>query len=205
MRNGALGLIETYGYTGAIEAADIAVKTACVELLGVEKVKGGLVTVHITGDVGAVKAAVDAGAAACGKLGALVGAHVIPRPDGSLQKILPMKKREEALPPKAPSAERNPSQEKEDFARPAQPEAPAPPDFKEQDEIFRLKDFAAMKVVALRNHVRKLDGFPMPNKQIKYANKQQLMEALEAYYQNQGREPEKTGEESEEEQDNDAN
>ena len=61
MKNKALGLIETYGYIGAIEAADTAVKAAYVELSAVEKVKGGLVTVQLLGDVGAVKAAVDAG------------------------------------------------------------------------------------------------------------------------------------------------
>ena len=84
----ALGLIETRGLVGAIEAADAMVKAAKVTFLGRQKVKGGLVAVMVAGDVGAVKAAVDAGAAACGQVGKLVSAHVIPRPHDDIDMML---------------------------------------------------------------------------------------------------------------------
>jgi ethanolamine utilization protein EutM len=89
MAKEALGLIETRGLVGAIEAADAMVKAAQVELLGKEQVGGGLVTVMVRGDVGAVKAATDAGAAAAEKVGELVSVHVIPRPHPDVEMILP--------------------------------------------------------------------------------------------------------------------
>jgi len=89
MKSEALGLIETKGLVGAIEAADAMVKAANVSLLGKELTGGGLVTVMVRGDVGAVKAATDAGAAAAKRVGELVCVHVIPRPHEELTKILP--------------------------------------------------------------------------------------------------------------------
>ena len=89
MAKEALGLIETRGLVGAIEAADAMVKAAQVDLLGKEQVGGGLVTVMVRGDVGAVKAATDAGAAAAEKVGELVSVHVIPRPHVDVEGILP--------------------------------------------------------------------------------------------------------------------
>ncbi len=85
----ALGLIETKGLIGNIEAADAMVKAANVRLIGNVKVGGGLVTVMVRGDVGAVKAAVDAGAAAAQRVGDLVSVHVIPRPHNEVETILP--------------------------------------------------------------------------------------------------------------------
>ena len=84
----ALGLIETRGLVAAIEASDAMVKAAKVRLLGRQKVKAGLVTVMVEGDVGAVKAATDAGAAACQRVGQMVSVHVIPRPHEDLDKVL---------------------------------------------------------------------------------------------------------------------
>ncbi len=84
----ALGLIETKGLVGTIEAADAMVKAAPVTLIGKEKVGGGYVTVMVRGDVGAVKAATDAGAAAAERVGELVSVHVIPRPHQEVEKIL---------------------------------------------------------------------------------------------------------------------
>ncbi|WP_296557587.1 propanediol utilization microcompartment protein PduA [uncultured Acetobacterium sp.] len=89
MQNEALGMIETKGLVGAIEAADAMVKSANVALMGYEKIGSGLVTVMVRGDVGAVKASVDAGAAAADKVGQVVSVHVIPRPHGDVEKILP--------------------------------------------------------------------------------------------------------------------
>ncbi|MEW8958024.1 Propanediol utilization protein PduA [Moorella humiferrea] len=89
MKDGALGLIETKGLVAAIEAADAMLKAASVELAGMEKIGSGLVTVMVSGDVGAVKAATEAGAAAAGRLGEIVAVHVIPRPHTDLSRILP--------------------------------------------------------------------------------------------------------------------
>ncbi len=83
----ALGMIETRGYIGAIEAADAAAKSADVELLKIQKADAGLVTVMFSGDVASVKAAVDAGSAAARRVGELVSAHVIARPDPQMLKI----------------------------------------------------------------------------------------------------------------------
>ena len=85
----ALGLIETKGLVGAIEAADAMTKSANVTLIGYEKIGSGLVTVMVRGDVGAVKASVDAGAAAAEKVGEIISQHVIPRPHTDVEKILP--------------------------------------------------------------------------------------------------------------------
>ncbi|CCO23642.1 BMC domain-containing protein [Maridesulfovibrio hydrothermalis] len=85
----ALGMIETKGLVGAVEAADAMVKSANVQLVGREQVGGGLVTVMVRGDVGAVKAAIDAGAAAAEKVGELRSVHIIPRPHGEVELILP--------------------------------------------------------------------------------------------------------------------
>ena len=85
----ALGMIETKGLVGAIEAADAMTKSANVTLMGYEKIGSGLVTVMVRGDVGAVKAAVDAGACAAEKVGEIVAQHVIPRPHTDVGKILP--------------------------------------------------------------------------------------------------------------------
>nr|WP_312577238.1 propanediol utilization microcompartment protein PduA [Sedimentibacter sp.] len=91
MQKEALGMIETKGLVGAIEAADAMVKSANVYLVGYEKIGSGLVTVMVRGDVGAVKAATDAGAVAAEKVGEVMSVHVIPRPHTDVEKILPNK------------------------------------------------------------------------------------------------------------------
>ena len=89
MSKEALGMIETRGLTAAIEAADSMVKAAEVVLIGTEKIGSGLVSVMVRGDVGAVKAAVEAGSNTASRLGELVATHVIPRPHSDVEKILP--------------------------------------------------------------------------------------------------------------------
>jgi ethanolamine utilization protein EutM len=89
----ALGMVETRGLVGAVEAADAMVKAANVVLIGSEYVGGGYVTVMVRGDVGAVKAATDAGAAAAKRIGELVSVHVIPRPHENVEMILPQQSR----------------------------------------------------------------------------------------------------------------
>ena len=86
----ALGMVETRGLVAAIEAADAMLKAANVVLIGTEKIGSGLVSVMVRGDVGAVKAAVEAGSSSASKLGELVATHVIPRPHGDVEKILPV-------------------------------------------------------------------------------------------------------------------
>ena len=89
MSQQALGMIETRGLTAAIEAADAMIKAAEFTLIGTEKIGSGLVSVMVRGDVGAVKAATEAGSVAAQRLGELVAVHVIPRPHGDVEKILP--------------------------------------------------------------------------------------------------------------------
>lgn len=89
MKQDALGMVETKGLVGSIEAADSMVKAANVSLIGKEFVGGGIVTVMVRGDVGAVKAATDAGAAAAERVGELLSVHVIPRPHAEVEQILP--------------------------------------------------------------------------------------------------------------------
>ncbi len=90
--NNALGMIETKGLVASIEAADAMVKAANVEMVGQEKIGSGLVTVMVRGDVGAVKAAVDAGVSAAENIGEVMSSYVIPRPHSEVENILPAKK-----------------------------------------------------------------------------------------------------------------
>jgi microcompartment protein CcmL/EutN len=87
--NEALGMVETRGLVAAIEAADAMVKAANVQLIGSEKIGSGLVSVMVRGDVGAVKAAVEAGGEAAARLGEVIATHVIPRPHTDVNKLLP--------------------------------------------------------------------------------------------------------------------
>lgn len=89
MTKESLGMVETRGLVASIEAADAMVKAANVVLVGQEKIGAGLVTCMVRGDVGAVKAATDAGAAAAAKVGEVISVHVIPRPHADVEKILP--------------------------------------------------------------------------------------------------------------------
>ena len=89
MEKQALGMVETKGLVGSIEAADAMVKAANVTLVGTQKIGSGLVTVMVRGDVGAVKSATEAGNAAAARLGEVIAVHVIPRPHSDVEKILP--------------------------------------------------------------------------------------------------------------------
>lgn len=118
----ALGMIETRGLVGSVEAADAMVKAANVVMVGKETVGSGLVTVFVRGDVGAVKAATDAGAAAAQRVGELVSVHVIPRPHPDVEKILPHRKEESPKPPKPATPKPAP-----EAPKPAKPETPPEP------------------------------------------------------------------------------
>ncbi len=95
MAGEALGLVETRGLVGSVEAADAMVKAANVQLIGYEKIGGGYVTVMVRGDVGAIKAATDAGAEAAARVGEVVSVHVIPRPHADVESILPLQEQSE--------------------------------------------------------------------------------------------------------------
>jgi microcompartment protein CcmL/EutN len=92
----ALGMIETKGFVGMVEASDAAVKAAKVELVGYEKIGGGYVTMIVRGDVAAVKAAIEAGARGAERVGELVSTHVIPRPHANIDLVLPLGRADQA-------------------------------------------------------------------------------------------------------------
>ena len=94
----AIGMLETQGLVALVQATDAMLKAANVEMRGWDKVGSGLVTTFVTGDVAAVKAAVDAGAAAAGRIGEVVGVHVIPRPHDELQSMFPKRKNQPGTP-----------------------------------------------------------------------------------------------------------
>lgn len=175
MVKGALGIVETYGELAAIEAADQALKAANVELLGCEKVRGGLVTITIVGEVGAVRASVDASVAAVERLNIPVSSHVIPRPIDDLWKILPKR---DTVKEKTPKEEKK--KDKEEKTTKDQGEK-TDLDFLEEKE----KELNEMKVVDLRSLAREVET-KIPRSEIKYANKKELVTALLEYYKEQG-------------------
>lgn len=187
----ALGMIETRGLVASIEAADAMVKAANVTLTCKEHVGGGLVTVMVRGDVGAVKAAVDAGAAAAERVGELVSVHVIPRPHEELEGILttpapvtptpkPPREPEEAppapvSPPPVPQPEPQPD-----------PEVLAEEEKAEEGEAVQLSDLTdevleAMPVVKLRSVARSVGLDTMTRKEIRFAKKEELVAAIRAF------------------------
>ena len=187
----ALGMIETRGLVASIEAADAMVKAANVTLTCKERVGGGLVTVMVRGDVGAVKAAVDAGAAAAERVGELVSVHVIPRPHEELEGMLttPAPVTPTPKPPKQPEA---PPEEAPVSPSPAPkadpvPEPEAPTEEKaEEAEGVSLADLTdevleAMPVVKLRSVARSVGLDTMTRKEIRFAKKEELVAAIRAF------------------------
>lgn len=209
----ALGMIETRGLVAAIEAADAMVKAANVTLTEKEHVGGGLVTVMVRGDVGAVKAATDAGAAAAERVGELVSVHVIPRPHQELEDILGPKDPDvPAVPPVSPPEKEEqppltaPQQEAEAAEEPESPEETAPtpepaqeaapaadaeteaaeevPAEEESEEAplapedLSPENLANMTVVKLRSVARRMNVDNMTRREIRYANKEDLILAI---------------------------
>jgi microcompartment protein CcmL/EutN len=164
----ALGLIETRGLVGSIEAADVMVKTANVTLIGKEVVRDGLVTVMVIGEVAAVKAAVDAGAAAAARVGTLLSQHVIPRPIDDVQELLPNR----------PSAKRTEqSRESGETSREKPPESELDFSTPEKSEVQSSK-LDGMTVRELRTLARKTAGLSIQGREISRANKEELIKAL---------------------------
>ena len=195
----ALGMIETRGLVAAIEAADAMVKAANVTLTNKEHVGGGLVTVMVRGDVGAVKAATDAGAAAAERVGELVSVHVIARPHGELEEILGPEA--PAAQPDHPGSPEQPVQEtaKEEPDPAAEPEqeepAPQEPEAVEEapteealeaapaPEDYSPETLANMTVVKLRSVARTLNVDNMTRKEIRFANKEDLVRSITEFLQ----------------------
>ena len=175
--NEALGLIETKGLVGSIEAADAMVKAANVRLIGKTFVGGGLVTVMITGDVGAVKAATDAGAAAAERVGQLISVHVIARPHNEISSIL-QDQETQTIHKKATVKTADQVKEKVD-----EPNASVNEKVIEAgDYTGTLKELEKLTVADLRHYVRKLEGFSIAGREISKANKGTLLQELKKYY-----------------------
>ena len=163
----ALGLVETRGLVGSIEAADVMVKTANVALLGTEYIRNGLVTVQIIAEVAAVKAAVDAGAAAARRVGQLVSTHVIARPSDEIEEIL--KQRSTPSAPAQEAGEETEGQESDgeefDFVA-------------SDDDAEYTAQLEAMTVHQLRTLARLTEGLRIQGREISMANKDVLINEL---------------------------
>ena len=197
----ALGMIETMGLVSAIEAADAGLKAADVRLLGTDYVRGGLVMVRFEGEVAAVKSAVDAGTYAAGRVGKVVSSHVIPRAmpevfcmlasdpsvgpgkrnsggcvscggcEGGKRELDAICKKCNQAADDAPGASDAPSEQINDAPN-AEEHAPDAPD---------MEKISNLRVVELRAYVRKLPDFPLKPGEIRFANRQALLDALEKY------------------------
>lgn len=188
MKGYALGLVESWGYVGAVEAADVCLKAANVSLIDCEMVTGGLVTIKISGEVGAVKAAIDAAEVAVKKVGTLVSVHVIPRPSRELYEIL---NRQEASPVDAIQE----PEELQDMQK--QKEAPVEAgrelgnteytgnsiEYEQMSEAV----LRAMKVVELRTLARQIPDMPIDRNEIKFAKKEELIDAILSCYRKEER------------------
>lgn len=193
----ALGMIEVYGYLTAVAALDSALKAADVHLLDLTLVKGGYVTVLITGDVGAVKAAVDASSSYAQNLGTVLSVHVIPRPEDSVEAMLKQvrggqftKEEEKPITEEKQAAEESvvPPKEKEQKIESVDKQEKKQ-DQKEnsEDESSRLQPgltqeaLEGMTVENLRNLARKIGITNLTRKEIKFANKKQLIQSIRSF------------------------
>ncbi len=165
----ALGMVETRGLVGSIEAADVMLKTANVRLVGKEIVRDGLVTIQIVGEVAAVKAAVEAGATAAGRVGELISQHVIPRPVDDIEDILvrPITTREAQPPARRAPAPRpkKPAEPALEFKEPAASDASA-------------RELEGMTVRELRTLAREIQGLGIQGREISKANKELLIREI---------------------------
>lgn len=168
----ALGMVETRGLVGSIEAADVMVKTANVRLLDAEYIRNGYVTVKCIGEVAAVKAAVDAAAAAAQRVGQLISAHVIPRPAAEVEPI--MRRQDKGLGPSP--AEPDP-QPQRSAARRSVADTPDMFQAKAEDDEYRAQ-LEAMTVHQLRTLAREVGGLSIYGRQISKADKKLLISEL---------------------------
>lgn len=189
----ALGMIEVYGYLAAVEALDASLKAANVSLLSVTCVKGGLVTVMVTGDVGATRAAVDAGAAAAERIGKVISVHVIPRPADSIEAMIggnkvnkpgndpsptaPDSKKEMAI----PGLDGTRTEEYRDESGTNMSDShKSMTDSKEYIDLHAVNEnsLRSMTVAQLRKMARDIKINSMTSKEIRFAQKERLIEAI---------------------------
>lgn len=175
----ALGMIEVYGYLTAVEALDSALKAANVSRLGVEKVRGGLVTVLVEGDVGAVKAAMDASAAAAERVGTVISVHVIPRPADDVTIMLKGGKEPEEPTPPEPEKPSEPeiSSEPDTLSEP-ESEAVKAEEGEKAPQDVTVEEMQTMGVDALRRLARALEIKNMTRAEIRFAKKQELIQKI---------------------------
>ena len=175
----ALGMIEVYGYLTAVEALDSALKAANVSILGVEKVRGGLVTVLVEGDVGAVKAAMDASAAAAERVGTVISVHVIPRPADDVTRMLKGGKEPEEPTPPEPEKPSEPeiSSEPDTLSEP-ESEAVKAEEGEKAPQDVTVEEMQTMGVDALRRLARALEIKNMTRAEIRFAKKQELIQKI---------------------------
>ena len=169
----ALGMIEVYGYLTAVEALDSALKA------GVEKVRGGLVTVLVEGDVGAVKAAMDASAAAAERVGTVISVHVIPRPADDVTRMLKGGKEPEEPTPPEPEKPSEPeiSLEPDTLSEP-ESEAVKAEEGEKAPQDVTVEEMQTMGVDALRRLARALEIKNMTRAEIRFAKKQELIQKI---------------------------
>ena len=175
----ALGMIEVYGYLTAVEALDSALKAANVSRLGVEKVRGGLVTVLVEGDVGAVKAAMDASAAAAERVGTVISVHVIPRPADDVTRMLKGGKEPEEPTPPEPEKPSEPeiSSEPDTLSEP-ESEAVKAEEGEKAPQDVTVEEMQTLGVDALRRLARALEIKNMTRAEIRFAKKQELIQKI---------------------------
>ena len=175
----ALGMIEVYGYLTAVEALDSALKAANVSRLGVEKVRGGLVTVLVEGDVGAVKAAMDASAAAAERVGTVISVHVIPRPADDVTRMLKGGKEPEEPTPPEPEKPSEPeiSLEPDTLSEP-ESEAVKAEEGEKSPQDVTVEEMQTLGVDALRRLARALEIKNMTRAEIRFAKKQELIQKI---------------------------
>ena len=175
----ALGMIEVYGYLTAVEALDRALKAGNVSRLGVEKVRGGLVTVLVEGDVGAVKAAMDASAAAAERVGTVISVHVIPRPADDVTRMLKGGKEPEEPTPPEPEKPSEPeiSSEPDTLSEP-ESEAVKAEEGEKAPQDVTVEEMQTMGVDALRRLARALEIKNMTRAEIRFAKKQELIQKI---------------------------
>lgn len=180
----AIGMIETSGLVASIEAADAMVKAANVSLLNKRKVGGGLVMVIVTGDVGAVKAAVDAGAAAAAQVGTVYSTHVIPRPHSEVGDML----KQDMMQALAPEKPTPPPSPKTSVPKPeAKPESQSAAALEQAQPSTEAGgvEIENMKVTQLRSFLRKMETKTLTPDEIRYANRETLLKAIREAYEKQ--------------------
>lgn len=190
----ALGLIETKGLVASIEAADAMIKAANVELVGKVQVGGGLVTVMVRGDVGAVKAALDAGAIAAEKVGELISVHVIPRPHEEIESILPSSAQSKMLHQEQDKQETEMTQKQIPNTTITEPEikekVQEPKNLKAINKLVEekgleiaIRELDKWSVVELRRFARLFKDLSIVGRQISKANKKKLLDEIYKHYE----------------------